>query len=118
MSAVAATAEQSGDRIGDQIAVADLVRNLATGLEQMSALATDIDNTIGDWLASGGAGGGAPNAEVLQNVDLLRQSAGCFERLMRNLAEEDIGPARISSERITEGVYLERVRRLCVSDPG
>lgn len=98
------------------IGLGDLIEDIAEEIGALARIAEDLDDALGGCLESG-SGKPHPGAGLLQDVDLLRQSTQCFERLLKNLAKEDLNSGRVVSARITEGVFIERVRKICDAPP-
>lgn len=108
---MSAREQQAGDRI-------DLTRvlaNAARELEAMHARADRLDEAVGDLLVTAGGAGAKPDAALLQDMDLLRQSLDCMHVLMRNLAREAAGASMVSRNSLADGVYLEAFRKECLS---
>ncbi len=93
-----------------------VLQQSADELARISALAEEVDNTIGDWIVAGGAKESLPTT-LFQGVDLLRQKVECMGKLVRNLADQEEGNTEICSERAADGVFLAEIRMACLA-PG
>ncbi len=98
------------------ICITDLLSNLADELVDLASMAAGFDEVVGDWV-SDRTTVAQMNPAVLQSIDLFRQRMDCIARLSQNLAEQTMAPNRLDADALSEGVYLETVRRACLKTP-
>ena len=95
------------------ICITDLLSNLADELVDLANTAAGFDEVVGDWF-SDRTSVTRMDPAVLQSVDLFRQRMDCIARLSQNLAEQTMAPIQLDANALSEGVYLETVRRACL----
>ena len=96
----------------DKIVLGELVANMAGELARLSTTAGRLDEEIGHGMESGP--GRRPSTELIQEVDLLRQSIECIATLTGNLAQQPLPQVAVSSAEVAAGVYLGDLRDACL----
>ncbi|KMW60663.1 hypothetical protein AIOL_000827 [Candidatus Rhodobacter oscarellae] len=99
-----------------EVGISDVLGSTADELRELTRLASDIDEAVGDWILSKEAT--RPSVALLQNVDLLRQKLDCFEVVVRNLSHQQLAETKLNSEDLIAGVYLESVRQVYTPPQG
>lgn len=97
-----------------KITLSAVLANVAAELEQLALKASEIDDAVGDVLASRSDEGGGIPVVLLQDVDLLRQTLDCLQILVSNISQQQDCEGSVCSSVVAEGVYLGAVRQRCL----
>ena len=98
----------------DPVPLKDILANLAREMEIVARKAGAIDEAVGDMIVDGPDAMEAIPVALLQDVDLLRQTADCLYILIDNLGHAQTCDCTVAREVAGHGVYLDRLRRDCL----
>lgn len=88
--------------------------NAAREIERLSELAREIDEAVGT-VSLGGAQIPLPQAQTLQQVDLLRQSLECMTEFIGQVASQSQEEARICADAAVRNIPLRDLARNLVA---
>lgn len=94
--------------VAQTIPLAALLANAATQMTDLAARAQALDEGIAGWVEQGEAA--RPDVAMLQDIDFLAQSLGCFAGLLSRLAEDQATQAPVCGEDVVAKVFLRGLR--------
>lgn len=71
--------------------------------------AQGLDEGIADWMEKGETA--RPTVALLQDIDFMAQSLGCFVGLLSALAEEETTKVPVRADRVGAEVFLGSLRQ-------
>ena len=96
------------------------LENMSFELDRLAQKTLALDEALGEAIGSPDAAGALP-LDLLQEEDLVRQSADCLRILVNNLAEATRSspkpPETVSAQVVTKGVYLSAIRDRVTAAP-
>jgi hypothetical protein len=102
--------------VADAVPLKDVLINLSREMETVARKAGAIDEAVGDMIVDGSEAMEAIPVALLQDVDLLRQTADCLHILIDNLAHAQSCDCTVPRAAAGRGVYLDRLQRDCLGE--
>ena len=93
-----------------------ILNNTHKQMIEISCLASSVDEILGELSCN--FVHDQRSREMMQNVDLLRQSVICIEKLVGNLSNLEIASISVRKQSVGEGIFLGKLRSSILDSTG